>query len=75
MPTAEDLTTPHEEAEEPAQRLRTRPFVPPRIYLTDGTTNDLPDPELVLVLRHGIDTSPPTGSIPTSWRRWPMGAL
>jgi hypothetical protein len=35
--------------------LRTRPFVPLRIHMTDGTTFDITHPEQVLVLRSRID--------------------
>jgi hypothetical protein len=42
-------------AEEFTELLRTRPFVPLRIHLTDGKTYDVYHPDLVLVLRQRID--------------------
>lgn len=42
-------------AEELAELLRTRPFVPLRIHLTDGTTHDIRHPEIVIVLRQRVD--------------------
>jgi hypothetical protein len=38
-----------------AELLRTRPFVPLRIHLTDGQTCDIRHPDLVLVLRQRVD--------------------
>ena len=35
--------------------LKTRPFVPLRIHLTDGQTYDIRHPDLVLVLRQRVD--------------------
>jgi len=42
-------------AEEFLELLRRRPFTPLRIYLTDGTTYDIPHPDFVWVLRTRID--------------------
>jgi hypothetical protein len=54
-------------AEEFAQLLRTRPFVPLRIHLTDGKTYDIYHPDVVLVLHQrldiGIGANPATGVV------------
>jgi hypothetical protein len=42
-------------AEELKALLRTRPFVPLRIHLTDGQTYDIYHPDSVLVLRQRAD--------------------
>lgn len=42
-------------AEEFTELLRTRPFVPLRIHLTDGQYYDVRHPDLVLVLRQRVD--------------------
>ncbi len=42
-------------AEELTELLRTRPFVPLRIHLSDGQTYDVRHPDLVLVLRQRVD--------------------
>ena len=42
-------------AEELTELLRTQPFVPLRIHLTDGQTYDIRHPDLVLVLRQRVD--------------------
>ena len=42
-------------AEELMELLRTQPFVPLRIHLTDGQTYDIRHPDLVLVLRQRVD--------------------
>jgi hypothetical protein len=42
-------------AEELTELLRTRPFVPLRIHLTDGQTYDIRHPDMVLVLRQRVD--------------------
>ncbi len=41
--------------EELLELLRTRPFVPLRIHMTDGQTYDLAHPDNVLVLRQRVD--------------------
>lgn len=41
--------------EEVTELLKTRPFVPLRIHLTDGRTFDLYHPDRVLVLRGRVD--------------------
>jgi hypothetical protein len=41
--------------EEFLQLLRRRPFVPLRIYMTDGRVHDIYHPNIVLVLRSRID--------------------
>jgi hypothetical protein len=46
-------------AEELAELLRRRLFVPLRIHLTDGRTYDIHHPELVLVLRQRVDVGLP----------------
>jgi hypothetical protein len=52
-------------AEEVTELLRTRPFVPLRIHLTDGQTYDIRHPDSVLVLRQrmdiGMQPDPATG--------------
>jgi len=35
--------------------LRTQPFVPLRIHMTDGQTYDIRHPDIVLVLRQRVD--------------------
>jgi hypothetical protein len=42
-------------AEELTELLRTRPFVPLRIHMTDGHTYEIYHPDLVLVLRQRVD--------------------
>jgi len=42
-------------AEELTELLRTRPFVPLRIHMTDGRTYDIYHPDHVLVLRQRVD--------------------
>ncbi|HUY36276.1 MAG TPA: hypothetical protein VMV69_26295 [Pirellulales bacterium] len=42
-------------AEELTELLRTQPFVPLRIHLSDGQTYDVRHPDLVLVLRQRVD--------------------
>lgn len=42
-------------AEELTELLKTRPFVPLRIHLTDGQSYDIRHPDLVLVLRQRVD--------------------
>lgn len=53
--------------EELTSLLRARPFVPLRIYLTDGRTYDLRHPEMAIVLRQrvdiGVDPDPATGVV------------
>jgi hypothetical protein len=45
--------------------LRARPFVPFRIYSTDGRTYDVRHPDQALVLRNRVILpSPPTNGIP-----------
>ena len=52
-------------AEEFAELMRTRPFVPLRIHLTDGMNYDIYHPDLILVLRSrldiGVGADPKTG--------------
>jgi hypothetical protein len=54
-------------AEEFAQLLRTRPFVPLRIHLSGGKTYDIYHPDLVLVLHQrldiGVGANPGTGVV------------
>jgi hypothetical protein len=54
-------------AEEFSQLLRTRPFVPLRIHLTDGKTYEIYHPDLVLVLHQcldiGVGADPATGVV------------
>jgi hypothetical protein len=42
-------------AEGLTELLRTRPFVPLRIHMTDGHTYDIRHPDMVLVLRQRVD--------------------
>jgi hypothetical protein len=42
-------------AEELTELLRTQPFVPLRIHLTDGQSYDIRHPDWVLVLRQRVD--------------------
>jgi hypothetical protein len=42
-------------ADELTELLRTQPFVPLRIHMTDGSTYDIYHPDLVLVLRQRVD--------------------
>jgi hypothetical protein len=42
-------------ADELTELLRTQPFVPLRIHMTDGKTYDIYHPDLVLVLRQRVD--------------------
>jgi hypothetical protein len=46
-------------AEEMLELLRSRPFVPLRIHLTDGTTYEIYHPDRVLVLRSRVDIGVP----------------
>ena len=41
--------------EELTKLLRTRPFTPLRIIMTDGQTYDIRHPEMVIVLRQRVD--------------------
>jgi hypothetical protein len=41
--------------EELTKLLRTRPFIPLRIIMTDGQTYDIRHPEMVIVLRQRVD--------------------
>jgi hypothetical protein len=42
-------------ADELTELLRTRPFLPLRIHLTDGQFYDIRHPDMVLVLRQRVD--------------------
>jgi len=42
-------------AEEFAQRVRTQPFTPLRVYLTDGQTYDIRHPDQIIISRSRID--------------------
>jgi hypothetical protein len=39
--------------------MRRRPFMPVRIYLTDGTTYDVQHPDMVIVLKSRVDIGVP----------------
>jgi hypothetical protein len=45
--------------EELSELLRTRPFMPLRIHLTDGSQYDIRHPEMVIVLRQRVDIGVP----------------
>ncbi len=45
--------------EELRDLLRTRPFKPLRIHLTDGSQYDIRHPEMVIVLRQRVDIGVP----------------
>ncbi len=48
--------------EELRELLNAQPFIPLRIYMTDGKTFDINHPDFVLVLRSRIDIGVPQNS-------------
>ena len=54
-------------AEELSELIRTRPFVPLRLHMTDGTAYDIRHPDNIMVLRGRVDVGrgadPHTGVI------------
>jgi hypothetical protein len=54
-------------AEELSELIRTRPFVPLRLHLTDGTVYDIRHPDNIMVLRGRVDVGrgadPDTGVV------------
>lgn len=54
-------------AEELSELIRTRPYVPLRLHMTDGTVYDIRHPDNIMVLRGRVDVgrggNPQTGVI------------
>jgi hypothetical protein len=47
-------------AEEVIELVRRRPFAPLRVYMIDGTSHEILDPDLVIVSRSQIDIGVPS---------------